>query len=383
MAKRLTETLVKNLAPPATGNQITYDTELKGFGVRVTAKAAKAFILNYRVGGQERRLTIGGYPEWSAAAAREKAKEYKRRVDVGADPMAERHEERAAATMGELCDLYVERHLPKKRPSSQRDDRSIIARVIVPRFGKAKVASVRYTDVEALHRELSASAPYAANRAVALLSKMFSLAIKWEMITENPGKGVERNTEHVRARYLGLDELSRLINVLDAHANQSAANAIRLLLLTGARRSEVLSATWDQFDLDAGRWEKPAANVKQKRLHRVPLSQLAIKLLSEMRARASSERLLFPGREPDKPVADIKKSWVSICTKAQIEGVRLHDLRHTYAAHLASAGNSLPIIGALLGHTQAQTTHRYAHLLDDPLRAATETFGATVTRVNK
>ncbi len=383
MAKRLTETLVKNLAPPAKGNQITYDTELKGFGVRVTAKGAKAFILNYRVGGQEHRLTIGGYPEWSAAAAREKAKEYKRRVDVGADPMAERHEERAAATMGELCDLYIERHLPKKRPSSQRDDRSIIARVIVPRFGKAKVASIRYTDVEALHRALSASAPYAANRVVALLSKMFSLAIKWEMITENPAKGVERNAEHARARYLSVDELSTLIDVLDAHANQSAANAIRLLLLTGARRSEVLSAEWEQFDLDAGRWEKPAANVKQKRLHRVPLSQPAIELLSELRAHAASERFLFPGKDPDKPVADIKKSWASICTKAQIEGVRLHDLRHTYAAHLASAGNSLPIIGALLGHTQAQTTHRYAHLLDDPLRAATETFGATVTRVNK
>jgi integrase len=382
MAKRLTETLVKNLAPPATGNQITYDTELKGFGVRVTAKGAKAFILNYRVGRQERRLTIGGYPEWSAAAAREKAKEYKRRVDVGADPMAERHEERAAATMGELCDLYIERHLPKKRPSSQRDDRSIIARVILPRFGKARVASIRYTDVEALHRELSASAPYAANRAVALLSKMFSLAIKWEMITENPAKGVERNAEHARARYLSVDELRTLIDVLGAHANQSVANAIRLLLLTRARRSEVLSATWDQFDLDAGRWEKPAANVKQKRLHRVPLSQSAIELLSEMRAHAASERFLFPGKDPDKPVTDIKKSWASICARAQIEGARLHDLRHTFASHVVSGGSTLPILSALLGHSQAQTTQRYAHLLDDPLRAATEKFGATIGRSN-
>ena len=142
----------------------------------------------------------------------------------------------------------------------------------------------------------------------------------------------------------------------------------------------MLSATWDQFDLDAGYWVKPAASVIQKRLHRVSLSQPALDLLHEMRGNARSERFLFPGKNADGPVADIKKSWGTICAKAQIEGVRLHDLRHTYASLLASAGQSLPIIGALLGHTQAQTTQRYAHLLDDPLRAATEKFGSTLRR---
>ncbi len=380
MAKRITETLDKNLAAPAKGNQITYDTDLKGFGVRVTANGAKAFVLNYRVGGQERRLTIGGYPEWSATAARKEAEAHKRRVDLGADPMAQRREERAAPTVADLCSLYEEGHLPKKRVSSQKDDLSIIRTIILPRFGKTKAASVRYSDVEGLHHELSAKAPYRANRVVALLSRIFSLAIKWELLTENPAKQVERNPEHQRARYLSMDELDRLIDVLASHPNKAASNAIRLLLLTGARRAEVLSATWDQFDLDAGCWVKPAASVKQARLHRVPLSGAAKELLLEMRAAAKSERFLFPGKDPDKPVADIKKAWASICAKAKIEGVRLHDLRHTYASHLASAGHSLPIIGALLGHTQAQTTHRYAHLLDDPLRAATEGFGSTLRR---
>ncbi len=380
MAERITETLVKNLAPPAKGNKITYDTELKGFGVRVTAKGAKAFVLNFRVGAQERRLTIGGYPEWTAAAARKEAEAHKRQVDVGADPMAQRHEERAAATMADLCGLYIERHLPKKRPSSQKDDRSIIDRTILPRFGKAKAASIRYADIEVLHRDLTETAPYSANRAVALLSKMFSLAIKWEVIGGNPAKGIERNPEQPRARYLDIAELNRLLDVLDVHQNQPAVNAIRLLLFTGARRSEVLSATWDQFDLDAGCWAKPAASVKQKRLHKVPLSLSAIELLRDMRAKAQPSRFLFPGKNSDAPLADIKKSWAAICAKARIEGVRLHDLRHTYASHLASAGNSLPIIGALLGHTQAQTTHRYAHLFDDPLRAATDTFGASIRR---
>jgi integrase len=383
MAKRITETLVKSLISPSKGNQITYDTDLKGFGVRITAKGAKSFVLNYRVGGQERRLTIGSYPEWTAAAARKEVEGVKRRIDVGEDPMARRHEERAAATVADLCKLYEERHLPKKRPSSQRDDRSIIGKCIIPRFGKVKAAAIRYSDIEGLHRDLTLAAPYRANRTVALLSKIFSLAIKWELVVENPAKGIERNPEQPRARYLEIAELDRLLGVLSLHPHQQAANAVRLLLLTGARRSEVLSATWEQFDLDAGCWVKPAASVKQKRLHKVPLSLAAIELLRDMRAKANSECFLFPGKSSNAPITDIKKSWASICAKAQINGVRLHDLRHTYASHLASAGSSLPIIGALLGHTQAQTTQRYAHLFDDPLRTATEHVGALMSAASR
>jgi integrase len=380
MAKRLTETLLKNLLPPAKGNQITYDTDLKGFGVRITTNGAKAFVLNYRVGGQERRLTIGSYPEWTAAAARKEAESYKRQIDQGVDPMAQRHEHRAAATMGDLCSLYIERHLPKKSLGSQKDDLAIIDKIILPRFGKTKAGSIRYADIETLHREMTANAPYRANRTVALLSKIFSLAIKWEEVAENPTKGIERNPEQPRARYLDGAELERLFTALAAHPTQSPANAIRLLLLTGARRNEVLSATWDQFDLENGNWAKPAASVKQKRLHRVPLSSHALELLRDMRSQARSEQFLFPGSDPTKPVADIKKSWAAVCARARIEGVRLHDLRHTYASTLASSGSSLPVIGALLGHTQFQTTNRYAHLFDDPLRAATEHVGSFIAK---
>jgi integrase len=161
-------------------------------------------------------------------------------------------------------------------------------------------------------------------------------------------------------------------------------------LLTGARRMEVLRATWGQFDLAKGVWLKPAATTKQKKDHRLPLSAPTRQLLTEMRAEADLEderrqrwRLpplpfLFPGKE-GQSVTDIKHFWTAICRKAGIEGVRLHDLRHTHASILASIGLSLPIIGALLGHTQQSTTHRYAHLMDDPLRAATERLGAIVT----
>ncbi len=161
------------------------------------------------------------------------------------------------------------------------------------------------------------------------------------------------------------------------------ADAIRLLMLTGARRSEVLSATWDAFDLDAGVWTKPSSHTKQKKPHRVPLSPPALQLLQKIRAREKhSSGYIFPSRARSKHphLTELKKSWNRICQLAEIEGVRIHDLRHTYASILVSGGASLPIIGALLGHTQVQTTHRYAHLMDNPLREATTQVAAIIDR---
>lgn len=378
MAKKITDRLVKEIEAPETGNRITYDTDIKGFGVRFTAACAKAFILNYRAGGRERRYTIGAYPDWSVAAAREEAKELKRRIDRGEDPMGERHNERAAPTVKDLADRYTEEHLPKKRPSSRQDDQAMLDQIILPRLGKFKVADVRHADIDRLHREVTKRAPYRANRSAALLSKMFSLAVKWEMRADNPAKGIERNHEEKRTRYLLGDELVRLTAALAEHPEQTSANAVRLLLLTGARRGEVLSATWDQFDVEAGVWIKPSAHTKQKSEHRVPLSAPAMQLLSDMKATAAGD-CLFPGKSPDVPLTEIKHFWAAICRTADIKDCRIHDLRHTYASILASAGLSLPVIGALLGHTQPNTTARYSHLFDDPLRQATERVGAVVT----
>jgi integrase len=208
---------------------------------------------------------------------------------------------------------------------------------------------------------------------------MLNLAVRWEMRVDNPARGLERNQEEKRNRYLAGDELRRLTEALAAHPNQDAANAIRLLLLTGARRGEVLGATWDQFDLEEGVWTKPSSHTKQKREHRVPLSAAARLLLVEIKASAGSSEFLFPAsRGTTGHLTDIKRAWAAICKLAGLAGVRTHDLRHSYASMLANSGLSLPIIGQLLGHTQPNTTQRYSHLLDDPLRAATERVGAIV-----
>jgi integrase len=248
---------------------------------------------------------------------------------------------------------------------------------IRPAMKHLKVAEVTFSDVDDLHRKITKrGATYHANRVLALLSKMFNLSIRWGWRTDNPAKGIERNQEQKRNRYLSADELVRLTVALAEHHDQQAANIIRLLLLTGARRGEVQAARWEQFDLKAGIRLKPGSTTKQKTEHRVPLSAPARQLLRELWENASLDaEYVFPGRSDGHRI-EIKADWAALCKAAGITGARIHDLRHTYASLLASAGLSLPIIGALLGHTQPATTARYAHLLDDPLKQATERVGA-------
>lgn len=376
MRQRLTDTIIKALPSPASGNKIHYDAELPGFGIRVTAAGARAFVLNYRTtAGRERRITIGQYPTWKVAPAREEAKRLRREIDSGRDPLGEERAEREAPTVADLCRRYREEHLPKKRERSGLDDVRLIEREVLPRLARVKVADVTFSDVDRMHREMTRrGAPIRANRAVALCSKMFALAIRWGWRTDNPAKGIERNPEHKRERFLAGDEVARLTAALAEHRDQQAADIIRMLLLTGARRGEVLAMRWADLDLEAGVWVKPAATTKQKKLHRVPLSAPARQLLAGI---PRTGEHVFSTRDGEHR-REIKGSWAAICRAAKLEAVRVHDLRHSYASFLVSAGLSLPVIGALLGHTQAQTTARYAHLFDDPLRAATERVGAIV-----
>jgi integrase len=376
---KITDKGVRGLEPPAKGNKITYDDDVKGFGVRVTAAGAIAFILNYRrkADGLERRYTIGSFPDWGVGAAREKAKELKRHIDNGGDPVGEHSAARAAPTVADLCFRFDGEHIAKQRPHTQTEYRGIIRNHVVPKLGKLKVAAVEFEHIERLHAEITKGAPVLANRAIAVLAKMLTLAIKWKLRADNPCKGIERNREHHRTRYLRPDELTRLTEALAVDSNQQAADIFRLLLLTGCRKGEALSATWDQFDIGGGTWTKPHSATKQAQDHQIPLSAPARELLTRLRERSGGSRWVFPGRK-GQPRNDTKYAWARICRAAGITGLRIHDLRHSYASFLAGAGFSLPVIGALLGHTQPATTARYSHLFDDPLRKATERAGAII-----
>jgi integrase len=391
MGTRLTNKIVDSLPTPDKGNRITHDAPngagkdwSPGFGIRITAGGSRAFIFNYRTKtGTSRRYTIGSRPAWSVEAARDEAAALRFRVDQGEDPLADVRAGRDAPTVADLCQRFLEEHVGKKRPSTQGDYKSIVEEIKAA-LGSKKIAAVEYAHVEKLHREISKRAPYRANRTLAVLSKMFTLAIKWKLRTDNPVKGVERNPELKRKRYLSADELAWLTKALDEHPSQQAANVFRLLLLTGARSGETLAATWDQFDLEVGIWSKPAATTKQAEDHVVPLSAPARQLLIRIRRKQEeAERFVFPGAGESGHRILLKKDWAQICKAAKITNLRIHDLRHSYASTVISAGWSLPVVGALLGHTQPATTARYAHLVDDVLHRATNTAGAILSMKKK
>jgi integrase len=389
MGMHLTDKLVKGLPVPAKGNSICYDLDVPGFGVRVTAGGARAFVLTYRTrAGQQRRYTIGGFPDWKTTAARDHARRLKQDIDRGADPMADIEAQREAPTMADLADRFESDYLPTRRASTAADYKRILKNHIRPHFGKsAKVADVTHDDVVKLHRKVTAAGhTYRANAVVRVLSRMFSLAVRWGCRADNPCKGLEKNHEAKRHRYLKPDELARLTKALVDHPDQQAANIVRLLLLTGARRGEVLGMKWSGLDLQQGTWTKLASETKQNREHEIPLSAPARQLLAKIRAEQESKArkdkaelptYVFDGRN-DSHRTKITKDWAALCKAAEISNLRIHDLRHSYASELVSAGMSLPVIGALLGHSNPATTARYAHLFDDPLREATERVGAAI-----
>jgi integrase len=249
-----------------------------------------------------------------------------------------------------------------------------------PHFGEyTKVADVDFSHIDALHRKISkAGHKHRANRVVAVLSKMFALAVRWKLRSDNPCKGIEKNQENKRKRYLSGDELVRLTTALAGHPDRQAADIVRLLLLTGCRRGEALAAEWDDIDLGAGIWSKPASTTKQAADHVVPLSAPARQLLSDIADNGSAGAYVFPSHGAVGHRTTIKRNWRQITKAAEITGLRIHDLRHSFASELASGGASLPLIGALLGHSSPVTTARYAHLYDDPQRAAVERVGAAV-----
>lgn len=380
MREKISDKLVRTIEPPADRPSVTtWDTEVTGFGFCITRAGARAFVLRYRIDNRERRLTIGSYPDWSVTAAREEAKAVKRQVDIGRDPLKERDERRSAPTVADLAQRYLDEHARFKADHAYRDQRTMFSRLVLPRIGTMKVAEVKHADIDRLHREISKRTRIQANRVAQVLRKMFNLAIRWEYRTDNPVTGLVFNAEVPRNRYLSPEEIRRLTSVLADHPNRRCADVIRLLLLTGARRGEAINATWDQFDLENGIWTKPSSHTKQRREHRVPLSQAVVALLQGIKAEQTHFcRYVFPGDTPDHPLTEIKGFWDRVRAKAGIPDVHIHDLRHTYASILVSSGLSLPIIGALLGHTQTQTTARYSHLFDHPLREATERVSAVV-----
>jgi integrase len=372
-AIRLTKRLVESHRSHAR-DIILRDSEIKGFLCKITPRGHRVYMLYYRTkDGQERRPKIGVHGEITCDQARKIAQQWKAEVAAGSDPSAHKSASRQAPTVSQLCDRYLEEHAKgRKKPSSLRNDAQMIIRFIKPDLGARKVASGTVEDISRLHQRLR-NTPYQANRLLALLAKMFSLAEAWGLRSNgsNPTRHVGKFREQKRQRYLTNEELERLGEVLEeAERNEieppQIIAAIRLLLLTGCRLNEILALRWDQIDWDRGqlRFEDTKTGAQFR-----TVGAAVIEHLAQLPWRQSSPYVI-PGRITGSHLVNLSKAWRRIRERAELDDVRIHDLRHTHASAAAGLGLSLPMIGKLLGHSQPATTARYAHLADDPVSLA-------------
>ena len=374
---RLTKRTVDAVKPDNQKPVKLWDSEMKGFGVIVYPSGKRTYCVLYRNKERlKRMLKLGVHGKITTEEARDLAKKKFGDLAQGLDPAEEKKE--ASHPFTQLIEWYNERHLVRKSQKSQAEDRSMIQNTLLPTFKSKLVAHINFEDIQKLHLSLKAH-PYKANRVLALLSKMFALAIAWGWRLDNPVIGVERYQEEKRDRWLNTEELERFWKVLDQKPNDPTACLFKFLLLTGARKGEALQAQWTHVDLQKGVWTKPSHLTKQKKMEHLPLSTQALSLLTHLKSLAPIDNpYVFPGKIPGKPLREVKTFWRTVIKRSGLEKLRIHDLRHTHASHLVSSGLSLSVVGKMLGHTQASTTQRYAHLADEPLREAANLFGSKV-----
>jgi integrase len=358
--------------------EFLWDEALAGFGVGAFPTGRKVYVVQYRQAGRSRRATIGEHGRLTADEARSEAKKLLGVAEAGSDPIAERRKDRAIRTFGQVAKDFLTLHVATKRKARTGNEyRRILQTRILPAIGSKRIVEVRRGDVARLHAKL-VDTPYEANRMLALVSSIWNWAAKRDEVelSANPCRGIERYSEQGRERFLTSDELARLGDALrETRIDPFAAAAIRLLILTGARLREILDAQWPHVDIERGVIFLPDSKTGKKPVY---LSAAALEVLAGL-SRIEGNPYIIPGEKAGQPKADLKKPWAAVCKAAALEGVRLHDLRHSFASIGAGASMGLPVIGKLLGHSQAATTHRYAHLDADPLRRAVDTIGATIS----
>jgi integrase len=402
---------------------VLWDTDLAGFGVRVRPTGAKSYVVQYRTGGRNtpvRKVTLGTVAKLTAEEARTAAKRILAGAELGRDEAADRAKARAEMSVMALCRHYLNEGTDHLKPRSRQHVVSHVENHIEPLLGSKRVSDVTAADIEALQRAVAngktardeptdkkrgrrrvTGGRTVAGAVVRSLSTIMSFAVARKIRVDNPALGVRKFKPGVRERYLSAEELGRLGDAIreaeaegietagssrSKHAPKSlrvrvgphVAAAFRLLILTGARLREVLHLRWSEVDIERGVLFLSDSKTGRKT---IILNAPAVGILSAL-PRLGSFVIAgdTAGQHQEKPRSDLKRPWALVTARAGLEGLRIHDLRHTHASFGAATGVGLPIIGKLLGHTQVATTARYAHLADDPLRKAAEQIGSDLAR---
>ncbi len=364
---KLTKRAIDTTPPPVRGQVFLRDEELRGFGIRITS-GARSFILEKEINGRVRRMTLGRYGVLTVEQARKLAQEKIGQIVRGGDPAEERRGQLHSPTFQDLERMYLERHAAYKK--SIKNDVSILNRHLAP-WRPRKLGSVTRAEVARLHAQVGAAGHRTwANRIVALVRMMFRLAEEWGMHPgPNPASRIRMFQEVERARYLTPEELPVFFAALSKEPSPFIRVALVTALLTGARRTEVLTMEWTHVSLSEGVWRIP--DTKAGRPHIIPLPAPLIQLLGQL-PRVPSNPFVFPGRHHHGHLVNIDKAWSRIRRLAKLDDVRVHDLRRTLGSWLAGTGASLPLIGKVLNHTQPATTAIYARLDLIPVRQALE-----------
>jgi len=377
--------ILKSRVDDAEPGTFLWDTEVKGFGLKVTPAGKKVYLLQYRTGGRgspTKRINIGehGSDDLTADKARNQAIKLRGLIRSGIDPAAERRKGREAPTLKAFSERYIEDHAkPRKKKRTVEEDERNLRLHINPALGQRKVSAITQANIERFHAD-GKHRPTNANRCLALLSHMFAMAERWGFrpCGSNPCADVEKYEERKRQRFLSVDELAGLGDALSAAEREqtepsSGITAIRLLCLTGCRLSEILTLEWPFIDWEKARLNLPDSKTGEKS---VPLGGAAMTVLEALArtqfdlgeddlADCRLEGWVCPAVRGDGHFVGIQRVWQRLRKTAGLDGVRLHDLRHGFASMAVAGGDSLFMLGKVLGHRQAATTERYSHLSDD------------------
>ena len=362
--------------------RVVWDDDLKGFGVRVHPSGRRVYIVKTRYRGRVIKMTIGPHGAVTPSYARVRAAEIITDARAGKNPVGRNADAPTMIALGKrFLKEYVSTHC---KPSTAEEYRRSVKLFIDPRIGRYRVPDIQRSDIAALHHDMR-DTPYQANRTLGVLSKMFNLAELWDLRPDgsNPCRHVKRFREEKRERFLSDVEYQRLGTALkeievDGTETASAIAAVRLLMLTGCRLSEIQKLRWQHVDLGAGELRLPDTKTGAKVVY---LGDPAIAVLERI-DRRDGNPWVIAGRKPESHLTDLQHPWRRIRARADLDDVRIHDLRHSFASGGLLVGEGLPMIGKLLGHTQVQTTARYAHLASDPVKSAANRIASRIAKVS-